>query len=224
MQKSETNIVKIRSNISMIITVILIMIFLMSLGYMTLSNNGKVDTLLSSTDKADKIAMNNLHKNTNLRNLASANSEVKNLKNIDNTISEEIASKEAKDNSTINDRSTLSLYRNYLLNITLLTTNFLQDKYYTTEISQLKNIELPQEIQDILIDLHNYNENYLLNNDSTTITTIPINCRWIEKFIKIEKKSPFIKDKAKLRLKIINNLDLFINFFYSEKLQQQFIE
>ncbi len=116
--------------------------------------------------------------------------------------------------------SKTSSYSNYLLSVNLLVINFLQDKDYTQQVHHIETIELPPKIKNILLDLHNYSENYLFNNNIELIKIFPKTNCWIEKFVKIKKKSDTIKNKEKLKFKIIANLNFFVNFFYSQELQQ----
>lgn len=204
MQKSETNIIKVRSNNSIILTIILIVLFALSIGYMTFLNNKKVDTELPDNPTTSKPAT--ISENVVLQKDSSLNQE------------EVLLNHQPKSSKPPTN------YSIYLLSVNLLVINLLQDKDYTQQIRQIETIELPTKIKNILLDLHNYNENYLLNNSLGLVQIFPkANC-WIEKFIKIERKSSFTKDKEKLKLRIIGNLDFFINFFYSEELQQKFVE
>ncbi|WP_341752226.1 MULTISPECIES: hypothetical protein [unclassified Candidatus Tisiphia] len=204
MQKSETNIIKGRSNNPIILTIILIVLFAISIGYMTFLNNKKVDTELPDNPTTSKPAT--ISENVVLQKDSSLNQE-------EVLLNHQPKSSKPPPNYSI-----------YLLSVNLLVINFLQDKDYTQQIRQIETVELPTKIKNILLDLHNYNENYLLNNSLGLVKIFPkANC-WIEKFIKIERKSSFTKDKEKLKLRIIGNLDFFINFFYSEELQQKFVE
>lgn len=204
MQKSETNIIKVRSNNPIILTTILIVLFAISVTYMTFLNNKKVDSELPNNTTISKTDSMSEH----------------------DVIQEDNSPKQEKVLLTHQPEpsKTPPNYTIYLLSVNLLVMNFLQDKDYMQQIRQIKTVELPTKIKNILLDLHNYNENYLLNNSLGLVNIFPkANC-WIEKFIKIERKSSFTKDKEKLKLRIIGNLDFFINFFYSEELQQKFVE
>ncbi|WP_341762054.1 hypothetical protein [Candidatus Tisiphia endosymbiont of Thecophora atra] len=204
MQKSETNIIKVRSNNSIILTIILIVLFAISIGYMTFFNNKKVDSELPNNTT--------IFKTENM-------SEHDVIQEDNSPKQEEVSLNHQPESSKPPPNYTI-----YLLSVNLLVMNFLQDKDYTQQIRQIETVKLPTKIKNILLDLHNYNENYLLNNSLGLIKIFPkANC-WIEKFIKIERKSSFTKDKEKLKLRIIGNLDFFINFFYSEELQQEFVE
>ncbi|WP_341754186.1 hypothetical protein [Candidatus Tisiphia endosymbiont of Dioctria rufipes] len=204
MQKSETNIIKVRSNNPIILTIILIVLFAISVTYMTFLNNKKVDSELPNNTTISKTDSMSEH----------------------DVIQEDNSLKQEKVllNHQLEPSKTPPNYTIYLLSVNLLVMNFLQDKDYTQQIRQIETVELPTKIKNILLDLHNYNENYLLNNSLGLVKIFPKANYWIEKFIKIERKSSFTKDKEKLKLRIIGNLDFFINFFYSEELQQKFVE
>ncbi|WP_341760761.1 hypothetical protein [Candidatus Tisiphia endosymbiont of Dioctria linearis] len=205
MQKSETNIIKVRRNNPIIFTIILVVLFAISITYMTFLNNKKTDSKLSNNVTIQEIPPSS-----------------------DTTNLEENAPQEDNDNSSVStphqpeqSKAPSNVYSNYLLSINLLVKNFLQDKDYTEQLYQIETMELPAKIKNILIDMHYYNKNYLLDNNLGLVRIFPKTDCWIKQFIKIEKKSSSLKDKEKLKLKIIGNLDYFINFFYSEELQQE---
>ncbi|MCC8398792.1 MAG: hypothetical protein LN569_05905 [Rickettsia endosymbiont of Labidopullus appendiculatus] len=214
MQKSETNIIKVRRNNPIIFTIILIVLFAISITYMTFLNNKKTDSELSDNATIQETSTSNIPIDSSS----------------DSTNLEENAAQEDNDNSSVNtplphqpeqSKAPLNVDSNYLLSVNLLVMNFLQDKDYTRQLYHIETTELPAKIKNILIDLHNYNKNYLLDNNLGLVKIFPKTDCWIKQFIKIEKKSSILKDKEKLKLKIIGNLDYFINFFYSEELQQE---
>lgn len=114
--------------------------------------------------------------------------------------------------------------RIYLINVNHLVANFLQDKKYTNELTQITKLKLPEQIDQTISDLSNYNDNYLITNDITHRRIFPTDSKFIEKFIKIEKATVNLSDKALLRSKIINKLDDFIDFFYSDEFHNIFIK
>ncbi|MCC8371577.1 MAG: hypothetical protein LN568_02310 [Rickettsia endosymbiont of Pseudomimeciton antennatum] len=214
MQKSETNIIKVCRNNPIIFTIILIVLFAISITYMTFLNNKKTDSELSDNATIQETSTSNIPIDSSS----------------DSTNLEENAAQEDNDNSSVNtplphqpeqSKAPLNVDSNYLLSVNLLVMNFLQDKDYTRQLYHIETTELPVKIKNILIDLHNYNKNYLLDNNLGLVKIFPKTDCWINQFIKIEKKSGSLKDKEKLKLKIIGNLDYFINFFYSEELQQE---
>ncbi|WP_192866920.1 hypothetical protein [Rickettsia endosymbiont of Culicoides newsteadi] len=210
MQKSETNIIKVRRNNSIIFTIILVVLFAISVTYMTFLNNKKTDSKLSNNATIQETTIQEISPSSDTTNL------------------EENAPQEDNDNSSVStphqpeqSKAPSNVYSNYLLSINLLVKNFLQDKDYTEQLYQIETMELPAKIKNILIDMHYYNKNYLLDNNLGLVRVFPKTDCWIKQFIKIEEKSSSLKDKEKLKLKIIGNLDYFINFFYSEELQQE---
>ncbi|WP_341764006.1 hypothetical protein [Candidatus Tisiphia endosymbiont of Beris chalybata] len=115
-------------------------------------------------------------------------------------------------------------YRNYLMTINLLTANFLQGKHYREQIYKIQEIELPPDIQNILEELLNYHEHYLFNNNAKIEKIFPLYTCWLEKFIKVERTTLLHKDQEILKHRIMTQLDFLINYFYSQKFQQKFIE
>ncbi|XVN40554.1 MAG: hypothetical protein RCO49_07120 [Rickettsia endosymbiont of Argas persicus] len=114
-------------------------------------------------------------------------------------------------------------YIHYLLNVNLLLCNFLQDEEYSKELTIVKSPSLPQEIKNILENLEKYNDKYLISKSDEIEVIFPLNHKWLEKFIKIEKKPSNITIKEQDKLLILENLKYLINFLYSEKFMQEFI-
>ncbi|HJD65448.1 MAG TPA: hypothetical protein LFW10_04940 [Rickettsia endosymbiont of Diachasma alloeum] len=114
-------------------------------------------------------------------------------------------------------------YIHYLLNVNLLTYNFLQDQEYSKELIVLKSLPLPQDIKNILTNLEEYNNNYLISKFEKVEVIFPLNHKWPEKFIKIEKRPSNIIIKEQDKLLILEKLKYLINFLYSEKFMQEFI-
>ncbi|MGX6959823.1 MAG: hypothetical protein ACIPMY_00895 [Rickettsia endosymbiont of Pentastiridius leporinus] len=113
-------------------------------------------------------------------------------------------------------------YIQYLLNVNLLVYNFLQDKDYGKELALIKLPILPQKIKNIITSLEEYN-NYLISDSEEKNLVFPINHKWLEKLIKIEKKpSDTIKQEQK-KLFISEKLKYLIDFLYSEKFMQEFV-
>ncbi|WP_250311291.1 hypothetical protein [Rickettsia endosymbiont of Oedothorax gibbosus] len=213
MQKSETNIIKVRRNNSIIFTIILVVLFAISITYMTFLNNKKTDSKLSNNVTIQETTIQEIPPSSDTTNLE------ENAPQEDNNLNQENSS--ASSHQPEQSKAPSNVYSNYLLSINLLVKNFLQDKDYTEQLYQIETMELPAKIKNILIDMHYYNKNYLLDNNLGLVRIFPKTDCWIKQFIKIEKKSSSLKDKEKLKLKIIGNLDYFINFFYSEELQQE---
>lgn len=114
-------------------------------------------------------------------------------------------------------------YIHYLLNVNLLVYNFLQDEDYSKELRIVKSFTLPKNIQSILANLEVYNNNYLISKTSGTEIIFPANHKWLEKFIKIEKKPSDSIPKEQDKLFILEKLKYLIDFLYSEKFMQEFI-
>ncbi|MCC8377869.1 MAG: hypothetical protein LN567_05760 [Rickettsia endosymbiont of Graphium doson] len=114
-------------------------------------------------------------------------------------------------------------YINYLLNANLLTYNFLQDQEYSKELTVLKSLPLPQDIKNILANLEEYNNNYLISKSERVEVIFPLNHKWLEKFVKIEKRPSSITIKEQDKSLILEKLKYLINFLYSEKFMQEFI-
>lgn len=272
MQKSENKVIKVRSNNPIIFTIILIILFIISVSYIAFfSNNNKPglevvnnsanvkNTVLQSINKLDQsnnFLVNRLFSkfaddkqmqpgvefgkksNDGLTNFIKKEDEAVILGDKGIAEDDKLENGKLENGKLENENILLSQfssqpkfakqavdnYRNYLYNVNLLVSKFLQDSDYTGQIYQIETIKLPQEITNILIDLTNYNQKILSDNDENIIKIFPQTNCWIKKFIKIEKKSSAIKDKEMLKSKIIAKLDFFINFFYSENLQQEFVK
>lgn len=114
-------------------------------------------------------------------------------------------------------------YIHYLLNVNLLTYHFLQDEDYSKELRVIKSLPLPQDMKNILANLEEYNNNYLISKPQNKEIIFPLNHKWLEKFIKIEKKPSDSISKEQDKLLILEKLKYLINFLYSEKFMQEFI-
>ncbi|HJD63200.1 MAG TPA: hypothetical protein LFW14_06610 [Rickettsia endosymbiont of Degeeriella rufa] len=114
-------------------------------------------------------------------------------------------------------------YIHYLLNANLLTYNFLQDQEYSKELTVLKSLPLPQEIKNILANLEEYNNNYLISKSERVEVIFPLNHKWLEKFVRIEKRPSSITIKEQDKSLILEKLKYLINFLYSEKFMQEYI-
>ncbi|WP_342269565.1 hypothetical protein [Rickettsia endosymbiont of Orchestes rusci] len=210
MQKSEINLKN-----KNIFSIAVILIFML-LAFMLYYNRAEIFKLFSNEVtpyKEDILPINNIDNVTTSKNeQPSESSSAKSLINYVNSFIPPIpVVPTASINFDIND------YRNYLLNVNLLIFNFLQDQNYTKQLQAIEIISLPPEIKNILADLNRYNNNYLLGKIASTEKIFPVNYRWLEKFIKIEKKSSAEKEKEQLHAAILEKLEFFINFFYSEK-------
>ena len=114
-------------------------------------------------------------------------------------------------------------YTNYLLNVNLLIYNFMQDKDYSKELKTVYFNWLPLDIKNILNNLEAYNNYYLFSKSSSTEVIFPTNHKWLEKFIKIEKKPSVMIIKEQDKALILEKLNYLIDFLYSEKFMQEFV-
>ncbi|HJD56036.1 MAG TPA: hypothetical protein LFW21_05345 [Rickettsia endosymbiont of Pyrocoelia pectoralis] len=113
-------------------------------------------------------------------------------------------------------------YVQYLLNVNLLVYNFLQNKDYDKELAVIKLSILPQEINNIITSLEEYNH-YLISESEEPNLVFPTNRKWLEKFIKIEKKPSNAIKQEQEKLLISEKLKYLIDFLYSEKFMQEFV-
>jgi RPE2 domain-containing protein len=114
-------------------------------------------------------------------------------------------------------------YIHYLLSVNLLVYNFMQDKDYNKELRIVNSYPLPQDIRNILANLEAYNNNYLFSKPSSTEVVFPTNHKWLEKFIKIEKKPSAMIIKEQDKALVLEKLNYLIDFLYSEKFMQEFV-
>lgn len=119
----------------------------------------------------------------------------------------------------------LTNYRNFLANAQYMLIKFFQNEKYKSELELINSIIMPDDVLTVINDLSEYNESYLLTKDNAEYTTIfPIEYKIIEDLIKVTKKSDSLKRKELLKIKIISNLHLLIDFIYSPKLQKLFLD
>ncbi|WP_341786705.1 palindromic element RPE2 domain-containing protein [Rickettsia endosymbiont of Cantharis rufa] len=114
-------------------------------------------------------------------------------------------------------------YIHYLLSVNLLVYNFMQDKDYNKELGIVNSYPLPQDIRNILNSLEAYNNNHLFSKPSSTEVVFPTNHKWLEKFIKIEKKPSAMIIKEQDKALVLEKLNYLIDFLYSEKFMQEFV-
>lgn len=220
-QNIEIDLKTVRNNKSIVITIILLILFVLAVFY-SLISGGKY-----SISEADKDQNNSKTWKRNIQRNESEPSKA--LDSPQTKIEERKTNLEEPQN--VPEKSVLSQkpikgisdYRNYLYNANDLIVKFLEDRDYQTQINQVQTIELPSEITEILLSMEYYREHYLLDRVDT-IRIFPITGSWLEKFIKIEKKSDITIQKEKLKAEIIANLKLLTEYFYSVKLQQEFVE
>ncbi|MCC8417436.1 MAG: hypothetical protein LN588_02775 [Rickettsia endosymbiont of Bryobia graminum] len=227
MKEQPTTAIKVRSNTPFIFTIILIILFIISVSYMAFYKTELFNKNIISLKEPIENSIIDHHTHEIENNQVKKEQTVSiNQDHSENTELPEII------NDSISSRTKIAKqpqpffddYRNYLFNVNLLISHFLQDKNFSEQILKIQSIELPIEIQNTLINLQNYNDNYLTKGDEKSIKIFPKNIPWVEKFIKIEKQAPLNQEQMNLKQKIMEQLDSFINFFYSEKLQQKFVE
>ncbi|XVN42936.1 MAG: hypothetical protein RCG15_01090 [Candidatus Rickettsia vulgarisii] len=218
--------IKVHSNNPFIFTIILIILFVISVSYMAFYKTGLFTKKIAIKEPVENIEINNHNseienpKTEKEQNIAS---DQNHLKNIDiPEVSNNIANDTIKATEQYNP--TFDNYRSYLLNANLLIINFLQDKNFSEQLLKIQSIELAPEIKNTLTDLQNYNDSYLKDGKKKATRIFPKNIPWIEKFIKVEKQESSNQEQANLKKKIMEQLDSFVNFFYSKKLEQKFIE
>ncbi|WP_341789466.1 hypothetical protein [Rickettsia endosymbiont of Polydrusus tereticollis] len=221
MQKSEINLKN-----KNIFSIAVILIFML-LAFMLYYDRAEIFKLFSSeitSYKDDAPPINDIDNVTTSNNeQPNEPSSAKSLINYVNSFIPPIpAPIPAVPTATINFE--INDYRHYLLNVNLLIFNFLQDQNYTKQLQAIEIISLPPEIKNILADLNSYNNNYLLNKIANSEKIFPTNYLWLEKFIKIEKKSSAEKEKEQLHIAILAKLEFFINFFYSDNFKEKFIK
>jgi|GEM_PF-5467990 len=114
-------------------------------------------------------------------------------------------------------------YIHYLLNVNLLVCNFMQDEDYSKELKIVNSTRLPQDIKNIFTDLEAYNNNYHISKSKDMTVIFPKNHKWLEKFIKIEQKPSEMMIKEQDKAMISEKLKYLVDFLYSEKFMQEFI-
>lgn len=228
-QNIEIDLKKVRNNKSIIITVVLLILFVLVVFYSIVVNNKYFIPESDKDQNSSKVWEKNLQKNEPdfLKALTSPQTKLEepliNIVEQKIKLAESQIKKEEPQNVSEKSIKGISDYRNYLYNVNDLIVRFLEDKDYQTQINQVQTRELPSEITKILLSMEYYRDHYLLENVDT-VRVFPTTGSWLEKFIKVEKKTDITVQKEKLRAEIAANLKLFTEYFYSEKLQQKFIE
>ena len=117
----------------------------------------------------------------------------------------------------------IAAYRHYLREANNLILRFLQDQPFARELTVVSRHDLPAEINSMIRSLEEYNTQYLVNNPPINQSIIPENLHFLLRFIQIEKRPVASKQKEEARARIISNLAILTEYFYSEELQQKFI-
>lgn len=242
-QNIEIDLKKVRNNKSIIITVVLLILFVLAVFYSIIVGNKYFVPEADKDQSSSKTWKKNLQKNEPELLKALTSPQIKleepliklvepQIKLTEPQVSLEQPQIKQEEPQNVPEKSILppkksiegiSDYRNYLYNVNDLIVKFLEDRDYQKQINQVQARELPSEITKILLSMEYYREHYLLESVDT-VRVFPITGSWLEKFIKIKKKSDLTIQKEKLKTEIISNLKLFTEYFYSEKLQQEFVE
>lgn len=241
-QNIEIDLKKVRNNKSIIITVVLLILFVLAIFYSLIAGNKHFFSEADKDQNSSKTWKKNIQKNEpdllkalTLPQIKVEGPQVK-LEELQIKLAEQLIKLEKPKTNleeplnapekpilVKNPIEGISDYRNYLYNVSDLIVRFIEDRDYQTQINQIQTIELPSEITKILLSMEYYREHYLTNTVAT-VRVFPVANSWLEKFIKIEKKSDISIQKEELKAEITANLKLFMEYFYSEKLQQKFVE
>ena len=138
---------------------------------------------------------------------------------------QQILSAEGNSCAQSNDENLVYInnYRDYLSNINSLISNFLRDKVYSNQIAYVRMLNLPPSINAVLELLEEYNINYLVSQEQKYVEVFPQDQKILGKFIKVKRLNDSVKNKKLLRANIINNLEAFQDYIYSEELQKIFM-
>jgi hypothetical protein len=227
-QNIEIDLKKVRNNKSIIITVVLLILFVLAIFYSLIAENkyffSEADKDQNSSKTWKKDTQENEPDLLKALTLPQIKVESPQIKLAEQLIKLEQPKTNVEKplNAPEKPIEGISDYRNYLYNVSDLIVRFLEDRDYQTQINQVQTIELPSEITKILLSMEYYREHYLTN--VARVKVFPVANSWLEKFIKIEKKSDITTKKEELKAEIKTNLKLFMEYFYSEKLQQKFVE
>lgn len=140
-----------------------------------------------------------------------------------NILRNNIPQTHSNNNNSIDNVIHIGNYRNYLLNANHLLTNFIQGKVYSNQTAYLRMLSLPSQVEAILQLFEEYNVNYLINADEDYELVFSKDHSFVKKFITIKKKTDFQKNREQLKKKIMENLEIFQDFIYSENLQKIFM-
>lgn len=114
-------------------------------------------------------------------------------------------------------------YLRSLQEMNSIIMKFFQDLPYTDHINYVKNQNFPQELQELIARLDEYNANFLVSlvsNREDEQLIFPKNNIFIKKFITVKKVSNIPNDKDELKSLIIKDLNTHIKYLYNYKLPQ----
>jgi len=117
----------------------------------------------------------------------------------------------------------LDEYRLYLANANRLIANFKADQPYGAELTKLKAHKLPAHSKKIIVLLEEYNT-YLANTESLENQEVePFDSALLSKFVKIKKVPLKNKKQEDLKQDIEMQLKMFVDYLYSDDLQNSFV-
>jgi hypothetical protein len=117
----------------------------------------------------------------------------------------------------------LNDYRIYLANAQELVIKFYTDIDYSENLAIIKQLSLPQEVEEIISMLEAYNNMMRIPNDDSEKVLL-FNTDIFEKFIKIRKETPADNEKKKLRMTLENKIWLLSGYIFSPEMQEAFLK
>ena len=118
----------------------------------------------------------------------------------------------------------LTQYRLYLFNANELLTKFRNDEEFGAELAHFKLLTHPREINNILLNLQQYNEILAkIVTDKKEIQVKIFGITFTKKILKITKLQEVDYKQIELKKQISDKLFIFINYIYALELQNRFI-
>jgi hypothetical protein len=105
-----------------------------------------------------------------------------------------------------------------LLCLNQLIINLASDRSYQEQLQQLENIDLPGQIQSVIVELTKYNNQYLLDIKPYRQRIFPQESSFFERFIKIEKVTADESDQKISKMKILKHLHIAIDSLFLKKI------
>jgi len=139
----------------------------------------------------------------------------------------EIIDVEAKafDNSAI--KAKFNEYRIFISNANKLIEKYKANQNFTTELNIFKDPIHPTHINEIIKLLESYNtllEKRTNYGDESQVKTEPCLKKLFTKFVKIKKIEPDDEELLKVKANIDERLDIFTDYIYSQKLQDNLVK
>ena len=125
--------------------------------------------------------------------------------------------------SSVNLINNLNDYRIYLANVSEFLYKFSKNQPYSENLDIITQIQLPKEFEEIIEMCKSYND-MLLGNDASYKQIPLFDTNIFNKFLKIREKTDSYKEMEKLKVKIENKIDLFVEYAFSLDLQAEFLE